>query len=53
MIILSDQDYYFTLEALTQAAIILTMAVAIILANVLLIATFVYARGKGSTVYQG
>lgn len=50
MIILSDHDHYFTLEALTQAAIILTMAVAIVLANVLLIATFVYARAPGEVI---
>ncbi|XP_075229336.1 G-protein coupled receptor DopEcR [Lycorma delicatula] len=51
MIALSDHgEDVFTLEALTQAAIIFTMAVAIILANVLIIATFINARGPGEVI---
>lgn len=51
MITFSDHDQYFTLEAITQAAIIFTMAIAIILANVLIIATFVNARGKVNDMF--
>lgn len=51
MIIPSDHDRHaveilFTLETLTQAGIIFIMAVAIILTNVLIIATFLNYRGK-------
>jgi hypothetical protein len=51
MIILSVHDGHaeeilFTLETLTQAGIILIMGVAIILTNVLIIATFFNYRGK-------
>ena len=47
MIIVSDA--IFTLESLVQAAIIFIMGVAIIVANVLIIATFVNFRGKMSS----
>lgn len=51
MIILSDHDGHaagilFTLESLTQAGIIFIMGVAIILTNILIIATFLNYRGK-------
>jgi hypothetical protein len=51
MIIASDHDsdateVLFTLEALTQAGIIFIMGVAIILTNVLIVATFLNYRGK-------
>jgi hypothetical protein len=51
MIILSVHDDHaeeilFTLETLTQAGIIFIMGVAIILTNVLIIATFFNYRGK-------
>jgi len=51
MIILSDHDghaagIFFTLESLTQAGIIFIMGVAIILTNILIIATFLNYRGK-------
>jgi len=38
-----------TLEAYTQAAVIFSMGVAIIVSNVLIIATFLNARGKKTT----
>jgi hypothetical protein len=51
VIILSDHDgnaarIFFTLESLTQAGIIFIMGVAIILTNILIIATFLNYRGK-------
>jgi hypothetical protein len=51
MIIPSDQDGHaseilITLETLTQAGIIFIMGVAIILTNILIIATFLNYRGK-------
>ena len=51
IIILSDHDghaagIFFTLESLTQAGIIFIMWVAIILTNILIIATFLNYRGK-------
>lgn len=50
MIILGDSDddtdLVFTLESLTQAGIIFIMGVAIIITNVLIIATFLNFRGK-------
>jgi len=49
LIILShdpDQEIAFTLEALTQAAIIFSLGVAIVVSNVLVIATFLTAHGE-------
>lgn len=50
MIILTDTesntDIVFTLESLTQASIIFVMGLAIIISNVLIIATFLNFRGK-------
>ena len=50
MIIFSDStddtEIVFTLESLTQAGIIFVMALAIIITNVLIIATFLNFRGK-------
>lgn len=40
------QVYGTTLEALTQAALILILGVAIVAANVLIIASFLNFRGK-------
>lgn len=47
MIVLSDEDanLVLTVETLVQAAIIFMMAVAIIVTNILIIATFVNFRG--------
>lgn len=47
MIILTDgEDYDFNLEALTEATIILCLGVFIIVSNVLIIATYLNARGQ-------
>lgn len=46
MIILTDEeDVDFNLEALTEATIIFCLGVAIIVSNVVIIATFLNARG--------
>jgi hypothetical protein len=49
LIILShnpDQEIAFTLEALTQAAIIFSLGVAIVVSNVLIIASLLTAHGE-------
>lgn len=50
MIIFSDStdntEVVFTLEALVQAGIIFIMGVAIIITNILIIATFLNFRGR-------
>jgi hypothetical protein len=54
LIILShdpEQEIAFTLEALTQAGIIFVMGVAIIVSNVLIIATFLTSRGQYNLLY--
>lgn len=46
MIILTDEeDEDFNLEALTEATVISCLGVAIIVSNVVIIATFLNARG--------
>ncbi|KAK5639940.1 hypothetical protein RI129_010751 [Pyrocoelia pectoralis] len=54
MIILSDADddteFVFTLESLTQAGIIFIMGIAIIVTNVLIIATFLNFRGHAEVI---
>lgn len=47
MIILTEEeDEDFNLEALTEATIIFCLGVAIIVSNVVIIATFLNARGN-------
>lgn len=47
MIVLTDEeDEDFNLEALTEATVISCLGVAIIVSNVVIIATFLNARGK-------
>ncbi|CAB3378787.1 Hypothetical predicted protein, partial [Cloeon dipterum] len=53
LIILShnpEQEIAFTLEALTQAAIIFSLGVAIVVSNVLIIATFLTAHGPKEVI---
>ena len=45
---LNLQDYNSTLEAFTQAALILILAIAIVISNVVIIATIVNFRGNFS-----
>lgn len=56
MIIFSDSnddtEIVFTLESLTQAGIIFIMALAIVITNILIIATFLNFRGTFSSTYK-